>query len=538
MANRNYFKEITGKGFDDWTRTKKFPKVDESVSEIFKTSRTKYKRRTLGITEDGTLLKISEEERESHMHIIGTTGEGKSKFLEYLIREDIDRGNGLCFFDPSENGDTLYKILSYCEQKDHQKVLLIDPHHRYKFNKIAPINPFTKYREASIANIMDTIRVLFRQKDASETPIIQRYLPAILYVLHNAGMTLSDTLYFTDPIYVNQRDQILVGDSRQRLMLEQVFSNRALYLEFQSTIRRLEPLFHPTLQLTFGSTKGIDFNQLIADGWVILVNLYAGLGFEPIHTRLLGTAIINELISSLDRLRSNGWRGVYYLYIDEAGRYANRNLADLLAYKRKSGLRVTLAHQYFSQFEDSSILDAVQNLTKIKVAFHVPNPDDRLKVVKAMYGGKLDDREVSYALSNLRKQHAVIKLPKQPPAIGRIPDVKELDEVSEDYFNFIYSNPVYLSPSEIEQETKDRVRYQTNEASRTNPLSSSKTSKANRAPTGKSGIRESKNTHQEWDSVFEQPLKRSKGAQSDGSEAGQAGTPKGTTRKTPKKKPQ
>jgi hypothetical protein len=305
MGSKDYFKEITGKGFDDWTRTKKFPKVDESVSEIFKTSRTKYKRRTLGIAEDGTPLRISEEERESHMHIIGTTGEGKSKLLEYLIREDIDRGNGLCFFDPSENGDTLYKILAYCEQKGRDKVLLVDPHHRYRFKKIAPINPFTKYREDSVANVMDTIRVLFRQKDASETPIIQRYLPAILNVLHTAGMTLSDTLYFTDPLYVNQREQILDASdphSRQRLMLEQVFGNRQLYMEFQSTIRRLEPLFHPTLQLIFGSTKGIDFNQLIADGWVILVNLYAGFGFEPIHTRLLGTAIINEIISSLDSL--------------------------------------------------------------------------------------------------------------------------------------------------------------------------------------------------------------------------------------------
>ena len=39
-----------------------------------------------------------------------------------------------------------------------------------------------------------------------------------------------------------------------------------------------------------------------------------------------------------DRLRTGKWRGVYYLYLDEAGRYANRNLADLLAYKTEKGL--------------------------------------------------------------------------------------------------------------------------------------------------------------------------------------------------------
>jgi hypothetical protein len=53
----------------------------------------------------------------------------------------------------------------------------------------------------------------------------------------------------------------------------------------------------------FGSTKGIDFPTLITEGWIILVNLYAGYGFEAIHTRLLGTAIINEILSSIDRLK-------------------------------------------------------------------------------------------------------------------------------------------------------------------------------------------------------------------------------------------
>jgi hypothetical protein len=446
------------------------------------------------------------------MHIIGTTGEGKSKFLEYLIREDIDRGNGLCFLDPSENGDTVYKVLSYCEQKGHQKILLIDPHHRYRFNKIAPINPFTRYREASVASVMDTIRVLFRQRDAAETPIIQRYLPAILHVLHNAGMTLYDALYFTDPIYVRQREQILdANDSldRQRLMLESVFSNRTLFLEFQSTVRRLEPLFHPTLQLMFGSRRGINFPELIADGWVVLVNLYAGFGFEPIHTRLVGTAIINEIVTSLDRLNANGWKGRYYLYIDEAARYANRNLADLLSNKRKSGLSVILAHQYFSQFEESFVLDAILNACKIKIAFNIPSREDRDKIVRMFYGGQLNDRDVSYSLSNLRKQHAVIKLPKQPPTIARIPDVKDLDRVSDEYINFIYSNPVYLSSAEIMREQRDGVRvinYQArpdrrNDTTRANNQPPQTRAATNQEPTRAAATPEQPDTR--WDDLIQ-----------------------------------
>jgi len=343
----------------------------------------------------------------------------------------------------------MYKVLAYCAKKKHKKVLVIDPHHRYLYNKIAPINPLGKYKEASIANLQDTFRVLFNVRDAAETARIQRYLTAIISVLWNAKATLADSLYFTEPGYIYQRVKILEQSDesdRHRLALEEVFKSRAMYLnELQSTVRRLEPLFHPTLSTMLSHTEGIDFARLIADRWVILVNLYSGFGFEPIHTRLLGTLIINEIISAIDRLRSGSWRGVYYLYLDEAGRYANRNLADLLAYKRKSGLRVVLAHQYWRQFEDPHISDAVKQLCKIKVAFFQPDAQERMETVRAMYGGELKDRDVSYALSNLRKQHCVIKKPKQAPMLVRVPDVPDIQVNLKPYLEEIYKNPIYKS---------------------------------------------------------------------------------------------
>ena len=357
----------------------------------------------------------------------------------------------------------MYKILRYCQKIGHSKVLVIDPHHRHLYGKIAPINPFSKYKEASVSNIQDLFRILFNVRDAAETARIQRYLTAILSVLWNAKATLHESVYFTDLIYKAQRLQIFSHSDeldRHRLALEEVFTTRAMYLnEIQSTVRRLEPLFHPTLDLMLSCREGIKFTNLIADGWVVLVNLYSGFGIEPIHTRLLGTLIINEIISALDRLRSNNWRGVYYLYVDEAGRYANRNLADLLAYKRKSGLRVTIAHQFWKQFEDLYILEAVRELCKIKVAFYQPNSSERLETVKQMFGGELKDRDVSYALGNLRKQHCVIKKPKESPMIVRVPDVFDIDSDLKPYLETIYQNPVYKTPDEILREQRQRVSY-------------------------------------------------------------------------------
>jgi hypothetical protein len=481
------------------------------------------------------------------MHIIGTTGEGKSKFLEHLIREDINRGNGLCFFDPSDRGDTVYKILSYCEKIGHKKVLLIDPHHKYTRRKVCPLNLFGNYPEASVAKIMDTLRVLYGQAEWSSTPIIRRYLKAVLTLLWNAGATLPDALYFTEPIYREQREQILQAtayDNRHRAMVEYAFKHQPTFMQYQSTVRRLEEIFHPVISLMLGSQEGINFPKLISEGWVILVNLYEWYGIEHMHTRLLATAIINEIIESVDRLRSNGWKGVYYLYIDEAGEYATESLTKVLTYKRKSGIRLVLAHQFDDQFPDKKIFKAIQNLCKIKVAFYVPDPDDRLRIVKAMYGGELSDREVSYSLSNLRKQHAVIKLPKQPPAIARVPDVQDLNPVSENYLNFIYSNPVYKSPQEITLEQRNRapiIHYQqTNDQRRENPIPPRTTPQANRRANNQTRVQQREDPPENlWAREAEQFEQRQQTTGQDGSPQRQTGQAKTRTRKkTSTKKPE
>ena len=129
----------------------------------------------------------------------------------------------------------MYKILSYCAEIGFEKVLVIDPHLIRTLGRVPVINPFTKHKEASVANIMDTIRILFKTKDASETPRIERYLPAILSLLWNAEAPLSDALYFTDfhnPYFRTMRNQIIEKTDpidRHRIEIEHIFSSSGLF---------------------------------------------------------------------------------------------------------------------------------------------------------------------------------------------------------------------------------------------------------------------------------------------------------------------
>jgi hypothetical protein len=507
----DWFYLKTGKKIEDLRRS--VPTAEKLVERRLKQYKSSYPLRSVGVSADGEIL-LSEEERIDHVHILGTTGEGKSKFIEHLIRGDILAGNGVCLLDPTDRGETCANILRWCAREGFTKICLIDPHTIHSLNRLTCLQPFHRqksYKNASIANVMDTVRVLFQTKDASETPRIQKYLSAMLSALWSAGMTLHEALYFTDyasPLYRARRDFILEqceSLDRARITIEDVFRNYTRWQQyFSSTINRLEPFFDSTLDLMYGSDAGVDFMKMITEGWVVLVNLYSGLGFEPLHTRLLGTTIINEIIFALDRLKNNGWKGVYYLYIDEAGRYANRNLADLLAYKRKSGLRVTIAHQYFKQFEDITVLDAVKNLTKIKVMFNTPNPSDRLEMIKALgYGGDIPHELATYANKDLAKQEAVVKIGKANPVRVKIPNVADVpmkQAAVDDFVLKLLTHPWNKSPQEVRAQFESRF-HDTTRTQRTDPKAAWPRAQVNGRPSGKTRVPDKRNDAGKWKDV-------------------------------------
>src|SRR5438093_13729251 len=72
------------------------------------------------------------EERHTHLYCIGTTGQGKSKFLENLLVQDILTGRGCGLVDPHTDlaRDTLAHLASAGYFRDlnaYQRVIYFDP---------------------------------------------------------------------------------------------------------------------------------------------------------------------------------------------------------------------------------------------------------------------------------------------------------------------------------------------------------------------------------------------------------------------------
>ncbi|OYV46027.1 MAG: hypothetical protein B7X10_05240 [Burkholderiales bacterium 21-58-4] len=60
------------------------------------------------------MAKVGQRDRGTHMYVIGATGSGKTKFLEFLISQDIKERHGFGVIDP--HGDLVEP-----EQRRHKR---------------------------------------------------------------------------------------------------------------------------------------------------------------------------------------------------------------------------------------------------------------------------------------------------------------------------------------------------------------------------------------------------------------------------------
>lgn len=431
--------------------------------------------RTLGYDEHGLSVILTTEDRDTHMHIMGGTRQGKSRLLQELIQGDIERGYGCCLLDGSENGDTAYNVLKYCASIGFDKVCYINPTDFTEFNRVPVINPFLYEAEPTraIGNIKDALTILWESKE-SETPRIDKYVPAVLAAIHYSKSTMADVKYFLDFVHYSRQRWAMINslpESEQRAYLERAFTHQPTFENhFQPTVNRLNPIADRYVQLMFGSKKThIPWGEMIASGWCVLVSLSNPTiwGSNTKAERLIGTLIINEILQEVVRLRSvHHWKGLYYLYIDEVGDYASPQVPFIMDKQSKMGISLTVAHQRFDQIRDKNVLSSIRAAGS-KVMFHLPNSSDVSIMMRDMrYGGELPLDQVEYVLSRMPKRKAAITINKQNPHICEIVEVPDADVTLKQVTKFkkkIYGREWYHSIDEINQEMNARfatAKYQ------------------------------------------------------------------------------
>jgi hypothetical protein len=358
---------------------------------------------TLGFDAHGKPLRLDDRERMTHTHIIGSSGSGKSKFLEHLMRQDILRRQGFCLIDPH---GTLYDaVLKWAAHESlDRKIILLD---LSKSDQVLGFNPFQRSPgdiSVQIDNRIAATMHAWNVKNTDETPTLARTLRLIYAVMleHNLGLPqVRHLIDFTArEIRAPLIEQLSTPFIQQEWHELQEMKARDWREETLSARNRLcKLLTSSTLARVMGlPDHSINLSEIIEDGAILLVNLRRGDDLSKDNARVFGALLVNEIFEcAMRRDTSAGDPTPYHVYLDEFQNFISLDIADMLDEVRKYGVFLTLSHQRFGQL-DENIIDAVLTNCKIKAVFGGLRAESARMMAEELFIGKLNPMKVMAAI--------------------------------------------------------------------------------------------------------------------------------------------
>ena len=345
--------------------------------------------------EEFQLAKIAEKDRATHLYVVGATGTGKTKFLEYLIKQDIEKGNGFGVIDP--HGDLIedvkgFLILQYSPDDPEitDKVILIDPtdpNYTVTFN---PLERIPGISEAELAGeLVGALKTIW--KDSWGARMEEMLINSFIALSEN-NMTLAELpllltdYYFRESIVSKVRNPV----TRQYFKVFNSWTPKMRAFWAESTLNKINAflvddriryiLSHP--KSSFNMREAID-NQKI-----VLIKLDKGKLKDSAD--LLGSlfmAKIQMAAFSRSDLPQNK-RTPFYMYIDEFQSFASESFSVILSEARKYGLSLIMAHQTLAQIPEE-LRSLILGNTGIQVYFRLNRYDSQTLAKEAFeYSGQ------------------------------------------------------------------------------------------------------------------------------------------------------
>lgn len=356
----------------------------------------------IGIMGDGKPLRLSDDERARHIHVLGAIGTGKSKVLEAMIRADIARGRGLCLIDP--HGTLAESLESWCAARGLGRIRRIHLIRPGDDAFVPGFNPLRTVPGEVLSVRVDAMVAACGQawgvRDMGETPRLEKILRATFYALSVRGLTLAEGPEFlraSDPEGLRERLSLNLPDPVFQTTWNELNElPRREFAEYvESTLTRLSRfLTAPAMRLVVGQLEhAIDFRAAMNNSEIVLVNLGARNAFSYENARVLGTLLINDLfLTALGRDERVAKRRPFTLYIDEAYDFLSGDIERILDQTRKFGLHAVLAHQRIGQLKErgESIYNAVMGGTQTKIVLGGLSDDDAAVMAREVMRGDID----------------------------------------------------------------------------------------------------------------------------------------------------
>ena len=379
-------------------------------------------------------LRLNPDERAGHVYISGTTGSGKSRLIQSMVRQDIlnwhESRCGMLLLDP--HGEIYEGVVKWlANQKEDWKdilppIITIDLTQK---DWITFFNPFRQgvAREltASARLKVEALAHVWGQTDFSKNPTIKRWVEHALYVIEEQGFppAMFEEAFLYNP---ELQSAIVRETGRQELVRDldtlDSLRDREKFIELQGFINRFRAFNSAEITKTMMSagTLSLDFNKAIDEGYIILVNASGtgGLTAEE-DRRAVATLLLNELNQCV-RIRGkvdNPKPKPFYVYIDEFQDFVFPVMARAFAQLRGFGIHITVANQFPKQIIHASedygeqIYREIRENCKTKICFQAIDNWNAEEMAGLVFTSEIDPHKIKHEIYNtVTTGYEIIKL--------------------------------------------------------------------------------------------------------------------------------
>lgn len=349
---------------------------------------------------------VDSEARKIHTHIIGSSGSGKSKFMESMMRGDLHNRQGFALIDPH---GTLYdEMVQYAAHHViDREVILVNlsvP------DTVIGFNPFQRAPEGDISVQVDrriaATMHAWNVEDSDQTPTLARTLRLIYTIMLEANLGLPQVQHLIDfnakEIRAHLIEQLKSPLIQNEWREMQALPAKDFRQETLSAKNRLFKFLTSTALARFMGIPGrsINLQEIMDQGKVLLVNLAPSDYLSADNAKAFGALLVNEFFEcARRRKRDSSGRAPkpFYLYLDEFQNFVSMDIADMLDQVRKFGLFLVLAHQRFGQI-DVNLVDAVLTNCGIKAVFGGLAVPDARRMAEELFIGQLDAEKIKVAI--------------------------------------------------------------------------------------------------------------------------------------------
>jgi len=442
--------------------------------------------------EEFQMSKVSEKDRATHLYVVGATGTGKTKFLEFLIWQDIEQGKGFGVIDP--HGDLIedikgFLVSRYDKDQDKkelsERVVLVDPTDP---DFTVTFNPLDKLPNVSVAEEANELIGSFKKIWSNSWGVrMEDLMRNSLIALGQASLTLAELPQFLTrkafrKAVLEKNNHPVVQDYFKRF---NTLTNRAQISWTEPVMNKINAFFSDERIRQMFSYPKSSFNlrEIMDQGKILLIKLDKGKlkDSADLLSSLLMAKIQMAAFSRSDISQSK--RVPFYLYIDEFQNFASESFSTVLSEARKYGLSLIMAHQTLSQVS-TQLRSLILGNTGIQIYFRLNRQDASLLAKEGFeYSGyevkRMRDVHPSYwslgeewehkieELQNLPLRYCYIKhniqggmIPIRTVEIEPIWEVLEMDEAK--YERYVKSLPFGREYSferkEIEKELREREK--------------------------------------------------------------------------------